>query len=88
MTNKPTPPETKPGKTMTAREAMLSENRWMDLDMLCAAMGLSKRTAHRWRANGLPYSKPGGKLFFHLDRVNAWLKAQEVVLKPAKGKKG
>ena len=88
MPKKPEPgKDDKPDKPMTAREALLFEKGWMDFDMLVAAMGISKRTAYRWRVNGLPFSKPGNKLFFQKEHVDAWLMAQMVVVKQPKGKK-
>ena len=54
------------------------DNALMTEKQLAELWNLSEWTVSRWRkANGMPKIKVGGRYFYRLDAVNAWLDSFE-----------
>lgn len=53
--------------------------RWVRTDELARHLGVSPRTAEKWRVQGggPPYSRVRSVVVYDLDRVDAWLGERE-----------
>lgn len=45
---------------------------------LAKMLDISTQTLARWRAEGLPYVKPGASVFYHRDDIRKWMERHRV----------
>ena len=61
-----------------------AKNDWLDNQDICQYLHITKRTLDHYREKGiLPYSKIGGKVFYRMSDVDAYLN-QHIVRKEEK----